>query len=58
MNTQIQRGLAEIERLSASEWQVRAKGKADFRSRVLRCHLPNCTEVEKALTRAGAQPDP
>ena len=47
MNTQIQRGLAEIAKPPASEWQVRAEGEADFGPPAL-CHHPsNHTEVKK-----------
>ena len=49
MNTQIQRGLAEIARPSASEWQVRAEGEGDFGPPAL-CHHPsNQTVVEKNI---------
>ena len=58
MNTQIQRGLVEIAKPPASEWQVRAKGEGDFGPPAL-CHHPsNHTEVEKAPARTSAQQEP
>ena len=47
MNTQIQRGLAEIAKPPASEWQVRAEREGDFGPPALCRHPSNHTEVEK-----------
>ena len=45
MNTQIQRGLAEGAKTSASEWQVQAEGEANFGPPAL-CRHP-CDRAEK-----------
>ena len=57
MNTQIQRGLAEIAKPPASEWQVLAKGGCDFGPPVL-CRRPsNHTGSEKQSAQTVAQLD-
>ena len=57
MNTQIQRGLAEIAKPPPSEWQVRAEGEGDFGPPAPCRHHSNHTGVERTSARTSAQLD-
>ena len=49
MNTQIQRGMAEIAKPPESECQVQAEGEGDFGAPAFSRHPSNHTDVEKKI---------